>query len=312
MSSKTNKYRLVTRNDFDGLVSSMLLSELRIIDSVELIRTKDIQSGTFVPSSNDILVNLPYNKKAHLVFDYKISEMLRICDKRQNHIIVPGFSSARAIYDHFGGKKAFPYFPEKLLISADDFNYARFSMDEILHPKDWVLLNFLIDHRSKIDLVHSFKTSHEKFFENLKDVCINTPIKDIMNLPYVKERAVVYFSHQENFKEQLKRCTKVINNITITNFLEEDQLYVGNRFMTYAIYPKSTISVSITKSSASGTVTFSCGKSIINRGGSVVNIGDIMRRYNGGGHSDAGAFRVDAAFVNQIEEELIRQLTEDV
>ncbi|OPZ78235.1 MAG: hypothetical protein BWY78_00689 [Alphaproteobacteria bacterium ADurb.Bin438] len=82
--------------------------------------------------------------------------------------------------------------------------------------------------------------------------------------------------------------------------------------MIYAMYPHSDMSITITKNSTKGSVTFSCGKSILNRGTSVVNIGEIMRRYNGGGHADAGAFRVDEDFINQIEEELINQLTEDV
>ena len=309
MSAKTNKYRLVTQADFDGMVCSVLLTELGIIDDTVLVASKDIQNGSFVPGGHDILANLPYHKNAYLVFDHHIGEMLRVGNNCQNLVINPGFSSARVIHSYFNGNKKCPLFPRTLLECADNFAYARFSMDDILHPKDWVLINFLIDHRTRLDKLKEFKMSHEKFFGSLCGVCVNTPISDIMEMSCVRDRANTYFNHQNEFKVQLRRCSMIVENVSVVDYTGEDTVYIGNRFMIYAMFPKTELSVHITKNSDGRTVTFACGKSVLNRG-NPVNIGEIMRKYGGGGHSNAGAFRVDIAFKEQIQQELLEQLIE--
>ena len=43
MSSE--KYRLVTRSDFDGLVCAMLRRELELIDEIKFVHPKDMQDG---------------------------------------------------------------------------------------------------------------------------------------------------------------------------------------------------------------------------------------------------------------------------
>ena len=39
------KYRLVTRSDFDGLVCAVLLRELELIDEIVFVHPKDMQDG---------------------------------------------------------------------------------------------------------------------------------------------------------------------------------------------------------------------------------------------------------------------------
>ena len=39
------KYRLVTRSDFDGLVCAVLLKELDLIDEIKFVHPKDMQDG---------------------------------------------------------------------------------------------------------------------------------------------------------------------------------------------------------------------------------------------------------------------------
>ena len=41
----TGKYRLLTRSDFDGLVSAVLLKEMDLIDAVSFVHPKDMQAG---------------------------------------------------------------------------------------------------------------------------------------------------------------------------------------------------------------------------------------------------------------------------
>ena len=54
------KYRLVTRSDFDGLVCAVLLSELELIDDILFVHPKDMQDGKIEITERDITTNLPY------------------------------------------------------------------------------------------------------------------------------------------------------------------------------------------------------------------------------------------------------------
>ncbi len=56
----TDKYSLVTRSDFDGLVCGALLKSLNMIDEVTFVHPKDMQDGKVDITNRDITTNLPY------------------------------------------------------------------------------------------------------------------------------------------------------------------------------------------------------------------------------------------------------------
>ena len=105
-----SKFRLVTRSDFDGLVCAVLLKHLNMIDEIKFVHPKDMQDGKIAIGPNDITTNLPYVPGAHLVFDHHSSETARSKPgASSNYVIDPNAASAaRVVYDHFGGRKAFP------------------------------------------------------------------------------------------------------------------------------------------------------------------------------------------------------------
>ena len=69
-----NKFRLVTRSDFDGLVCAVLLKHLDLIDDIKFVHPKDMQDGKVDISNRDITTNLPYVPGVHLSFDHHLSE----------------------------------------------------------------------------------------------------------------------------------------------------------------------------------------------------------------------------------------------
>ena len=90
------KYRLVTRSDFDGLVCAVLLKELDLIDEIKFVHPKDMQDGLVKINDRDITTNLPYVEGCHLAFDHHLSETVRV-GKRDNHIIDPDAPSAARV-----------------------------------------------------------------------------------------------------------------------------------------------------------------------------------------------------------------------
>src|SRR5450755_2047466 len=83
---RPQKYRLITRSDFDGLVCAVLLNEMNLIDEIKFVHPKDMQDGKIDVGDRDITTNLPYVPGAYLAFDHHLSETIR--NRQQpNHII---------------------------------------------------------------------------------------------------------------------------------------------------------------------------------------------------------------------------------
>ncbi len=306
-----SKYRLVTRSDFDGLVCAVLFKDMDMIDDIKFVHPKDMQDGAILISDNDITTNLPYVKGVYLAFDHHHSETLRLDEIPDNYIINPDApSAARVVYDHYGGKNKFPSISGDLMEAVDKSDSAQFSEDEILNPKEWVLLNFIMDSRTGLGRFKDFRVSNYQLMMELIDYCCDHKIEDILALPDVKERGDLYLEHKENFKDQVKRCTTVHNNLAVVDLRDEEVIYAGNRFMVYALFPETNISAHVIWGLNKLNTVFAVGKSIIDRS-SNTNIGAFMLEYGGGGHENAGTCQVDNEDADRVKEELIERITAD-
>jgi nanoRNase/pAp phosphatase (c-di-AMP/oligoRNAs hydrolase) len=308
--SAEGKFRLVTRSDFDGLVCAVLLKHLGMIDDIKFVHPKDMQDGKVEISGRDITTNLPYVDGVHLAFDHHLSETMRV-GKRDNHIIdAEAPSAARVAYAYYGGAGAFPEAFDAMMVAVDQADAARFSRAEILHPTGWALLNFIMDARTGLGRFHNFRKSNYQLMMDLIDYCRNHSIDQILELPDVKERIDLYFAHEERFKEQLRRCSRVRKNLVVLDLRNEETIYVGNRFMIYALYPACNISIHVLWGLKQQNTVFAVGKSILNRS-SKTNIGALMLSFDGGGHENAGTCQLPNDKAEQILEELAERINAD-
>lgn len=309
MSNK--KFRLVTRSDFDGLVCAVLLKELNMIDDIKFVHPKDMQDGTIQISDNDITTNLPYVKGVHLAFDHHASEAIRVEDEPDNHIIDPGApSAARVVYEYYGGKGKFANVSDEMMAAVDKGDSAQYSVDEILNPKGWTLLNYLMDARTGLGRFREFRVSNYNLMMQMIDACRDHSADQILALPDVKERVEIYMEHQDKFKDQIKRCTKVHKNLAVLDLRGEKTIYAGNRFMIYALFPKTNISIHVLWGLNKQNTVLATGKSIVNRT-SGTNIGELMLKYGGGGHENAGTCQVANDRADKVQGELIKKITTD-
>jgi len=306
-----SKFRLVTRSDFDGLVCAVLLKHLNMIDEIKFVHPKDMQDGKIEIGPNDITTNLPFVAGAHLVFDHHSSETLRTASGISNYVIDPlAPSAARVVYDYFGGRKAFPIQWDTMMWAVDKADAARFTEEEVLRPKGWVLLNYLMDSRTGLGRFRNFRISNYQLMMDLIEHCRTIGIDQIMQLPDVTERADMYVEHAEKFQEQLKRCSRLHGNLVVLDLRNEEVIYAGNRFMIYALYPQANISIHVLWGLKQQNTVFATGKSIINRSAKT-NIGDLMLRYGGGGHENAGTCQVENDQAERVLKELIQQINAD-
>jgi len=304
------KFRLVTRSDMDGLVCAVIFKQLDMIDEITFVHPKDMQDGKIEITSNDIVTNLPYVAQAHMVFDHHESETVRN-DEADNHIIVADApSAARVVYDYYGGKEKFPNIADDMMQAVDKADAAQFLMDDILHPKGWELLSFLMDSRTGLGRFREFRISNYQLMMELIDYCINHTISEIMLLPDVVERVELFNKYSDQFKHQLQTCSKVYGNLVVLDLREEEIIYPGNRFMIYALYPETNISIHVIWGFQKQNTVFATGKSIVNRS-SQTNIGELMLKHNGGGHSAAGTCQIDNDKAEKVLMEIINVITHD-
>jgi nanoRNase/pAp phosphatase (c-di-AMP/oligoRNAs hydrolase) len=288
----TQKFRLVTRSDFDGLVCAVLLNELNLIDDIKFVHPKDMQDGKVDISNRDITTNLPYVAGAHLAFDHHLSETIRNTSERANHIIDANApSAARVVYDYYGGKSAFPRISDAMMDAVDKSDSAQFSRDEILNPGGWVLLNYLMDARTGLGRFRDFRISNYALMMDLITYCRDHDIDDILTLSDVVERVDLYFEHAEKAKDQILRCATVHKNLVVLDLRNEETIWATNRFMIYALFPQTNISIHVMWGVQKQNTVFATGKSILDRG-SKTNVGELMLEYGGGGHQAAGTCQV--------------------
>ncbi|WP_114417281.1 exopolyphosphatase [Marinospirillum perlucidum] len=307
----SEKYRLVTRSDFDGLVCAALLKHLDLIDDIQFVHPKDMQDGKIEIGAGDITTNLPYVPGCHLAFDHHLSETLRNEDRADNHIIDPDApSAARVVWDYYGGHDAFPARWDDMMEAVDKGDSAQFTEDEVLNPEGWVLLNFIMDARTGLGRFREFRISNYQLMMQLIDYCRNHSIEEILELPDVKERTQLYFEHDSKARQQIQKCAQVHGNLVVLDLREQDTIYATNRFTLYALYPNCNISIHVMWGLKKQNTVFAVGKSILNRS-SNTNVGELCLKYNGGGHLNAGTCQVDNDQAEKVLNELITKINQD-
>lgn len=303
-----DKFRLITRSDFDGLVCAMIFKELDMVDDIKFVHPKDMQDGLIEVSDKDISTNLPYVEGIHLAFDHHLSEMTRVGGPHDNHIIdASAPSAARVVYNYYGGASKLPRITEEIMAAVDKADSAQFTMEDIINPKGWELLSFLMDARTGLGRFRNFRVSNYELMMQLIDYCLEHPIDDILKLPDVKERVDMYFEQQELFRQQLEKVHTIDGDVVILHLKEEDPIYTGNRFLIYAMYPETKISVHVMWGLKKQNTVFTIGKSIVNRS-SDVNIGEICLEYGGGGHMNAGTCQVPNEDADKLLAEIVDKL----
>ncbi|PYI56240.1 exopolyphosphatase [Paenibacillus flagellatus] len=300
--------RLITRSDFDGLVCAMLFKKLGMVDEMKFVHPKDVQDGLIEVSENDILANVPYVPGCGLWFDHHSSELTRNGENieyKGETRIAP--SAARVVYDYYGGRDKFGPELDDIMAGVDKADAAQFSKDDILNPKGWDLLSFIMDARTGLGRYRDYRISNYQLMEDLVDHCMTKTVDDIMELPDVVERVKRYYELDAQYREMLAAHTHTDGNVIVTDLRGVDPIYPGNRFMVYALYPEQNVSIWIVDGKNKQNCVFACGHSIVNRGAKT-DIGSLMLSYGGGGHVAAGTCQVDYEKADDVLAQLVEAI----
>lgn len=303
--------RLLTRSDFDGLICAVLLKEIGVLDGWQFVHPKDVQDGIIEVTENDILANVPYSPGVGLWFDHHSSEEER---HRFNFTFEgaakPAPSCARVIWEYYGGHQKFPARFDEMMAYVDKCDSGQLTGEDIENPQGWVLLSFVMDPRTGLGRYRDYRISNYQLMMELVEWCRSLPVAEILEKPDVQERIKRYFEQDKLFREMIRQNSTVHGNLVVLDLRRQPEIFTGNRFVIYTMYPRCNISMQIIMGKLNQNTVFTVGHSITNRT-SRIDVGRLMLQYGGGGHEKVGTCQVDTDQAEKVQQELIAAILQD-
>jgi len=182
------KYRLVTRNDLDGLICAVLLKEIDLIDDVLFVHPNDMNNDLIQINYNDITSNLPYQEHVHLAFNY-INTVHDFASAETNIIDVNAHSSAHVVYNYFGGVERFNATWEEIVNEVDNHKSDLLSKENLLNTKDNQALSVLFNPKTGLNSFKEFSVSNFLLMANLFDLCKTYHLNDALDADCHSEMA---------------------------------------------------------------------------------------------------------------------------
>ncbi|MDX2129315.1 MAG: exopolyphosphatase [Chloroherpetonaceae bacterium] len=294
----SNQIKVLTRADLDGLVCAVFLKNTENIQEVRFSEPKFVQDGEIEIDSNDILANLPYDKRCGMWFDHHIAN---VKPKEFKGAFKNAPSAARVIYDYY-----LPDFPvlaryEELLHHTDKIDSANLTYAEVIEPSGYLILSMTIDGKYHED---------KPYWLHLIDLMMEKTIDEIMADAEVKKRVDSFKESNLQFMEAVRDNSKVEKNVLITDLRKFDELPNGNRYYLYAFQAATNISLKLTNDrERPGFVSIGVGYNIFNKTANI-NVGELMKKYGGGGHKAVGSTRVKKDDADRVVQEMLKYLVQ--
>lgn len=269
--------RLVTRGDLDGLTAAVLISEMEDVDEILLVHPQDITENKVVIKAGDILANLPYSPAAGMWFDHHAHTLKPEGAFKGAYAVAP--SVARVIYDHYASHKLTRF--AQLVQETDRFDAANLTREDVANPQGVILLGFLIDPRSGMG--GDFRAQFTSLVKRLR----SRSLADILNDTDIRELTRAFRRDAGEFQEFLLAHSEVHDKVVVTDCRGVENIPVGNRFQVYTTFPDCNVSLRIQWGPGKKLVALNIGHSIFDHS-CTVDVGELCRKYGGGGHRGAG------------------------
>jgi hypothetical protein len=296
--------RLVTRGDLDGLTCAVIITSSEEIDEILLVHPQDVTDKRLAITADDILANLPYQSGCGKWFDH---HLLTESNERPPEKFEGRYglspSAARVVYEYYVTRNPRIRNYEPLLAETDRLDSAQLNIDDVLDPKDYILLGYTLDPRTGLG-------AYQDYFLRLVNWVKTRPIEEILALPEVQRRVARIKEQDAEFRQATVANSRLEGNVVFTDFREVSPIPVGNRFIVYTLFPRANISLRVHWGPSREHVAAAVGHSIFNRT-SRTNVGMLMSAYGGGGHKGAGTCLLPAATAEARIAEMIATMRKD-
>jgi hypothetical protein len=296
--------RLVTRGDLDGLACAVIITSCEQIDEIQLVHPQDITDRRLAITKDDILANLPYQSGCGKWFDH---HLLTESNERPPENFEGRYglspSAARVVYEYYAPKHPRISSYERLLSETDRLDSAQLNIDDVLDPKDYILLGYTLDPRTGLG-------AFQDYFLRLVNWLKTRPIEEILTVPEVQKRVAKIKEQDTHFRQVTVANSRLEGNVVFTDFRNVNPIPVGNRFIVYTLFPQANVSLRVHWGPSREHVAAAVGHSIFNRT-SRTNVGMLMSTYGGGGHKGAGTCLLPAKQADAKIAEMIAIMRKD-
>jgi len=293
--------KIVTHNDFDGIVSASLCLWALKIQKVIFAGPLTIAHSQITITEKDVVCDLPYPLQCGLWFDHHEGNLQELTLRKIDAKSIPGRfdlkpSCSRVIYEYFSEREELPSYFLKAVEEADIIDSFSFSSIE-----DWrrETPGRVIDLTLKV----SFQSAEDQasYMRSLVQQLRDRSIEEVSHLDFVQKWL-------KKYREEEGRILRIIQNSS--SFLEQDKLkevvvidltpyqrrphLIKN--LAFLVYPEAlgvleVYNLTDHQGVKSNHLGLSMSLSINgNRQQQSKNIGEIMRTLNiGDGHPGAAA-----------------------
>lgn len=293
--------RLVTRGDLDGLTCAVLITDCEDIQEILLAHPQDISERRLFITSNDIIANLPYQPGCGKWFDHHLlTTALEHPPENFEGRYGLAPSAARVVYEYYVAAHPEIKQHELLLSETDRLDAAQLTLEDVVDPKDYILLGYTLDPRTGLG-------AFQDYFQMLVDAIKSMPIAEILKLPDVQLRIQKIRESDARFREITLAKSRLDGNVVLTDFRDVNPIPVGNRFIVYTLFPQANVSLRVHWGPSREHVACAVGHSIFNRTCRTA-IGELMSYYGGGGHRGAGTCLLPAAEADALIDSIVATL----
>ena len=293
--------KIVTHNDFDGIVSASLCAWVLKIQKVIFVGPLIIARSQITITEKDVVCDLPYPLQCGLWFDHHEGNLQELALRKIDPKSIPGRfdskpSCSRVVHEYFSERVELPFYFLKAVEEADiidSFSYASI--------EDWRTENpgRVVDSTLKV----SFQTAADQasYMRNLVQQLRDRSLEEVSHLTFVQKGLKQYQEEEGRmlriirdssyFIEQDEKKEVVV--VDLTPYQRRPHLIKNLAFLVYpeALGVLEVYNLTDHQGIKSNHLGFSMSLSIKgNRKDQTKNIGEIMRTLNiGDGHPGAAA-----------------------
>ncbi|MFQ6091977.1 MAG: hypothetical protein ACE5OR_04740 [bacterium] len=314
--------KIITHDDFDGLICATICSHVLGIEEVQFVGPRTVTEARITITERDVVCDLPYPLECGMWFDHHEGNLEEVRYRGIDPAAIEGRfepkdSCARVVFEYFTEKGPLPARFAPMVDEADmidSFNYT--SID------DWrrETPGKIIDSALKLQRI----TVHQRwdFLRHLISLLKEHPIDVVAARREVRERYVQFQQEEEAMLEQIRRDITFLSEDTDHRLVILDLTHHKRqpkvlKNLAYLLYPEAEGIIEVKNmfrhdrktNDLSFSVSLSLNLKSIEHN---KDVGDIMRRLNiGSGHKGAGAGTVRCSSKNEMlrkKKEILRQI----
>jgi oligoribonuclease NrnB/cAMP/cGMP phosphodiesterase (DHH superfamily) len=294
--------RIFTHNDFDGIVSAAVCSQVLNIDYIVFTGPRAVSEARVSITTEDVVCDLPYPLECGMWFDHHEGNLEELVARHIDPTTVAGRfeprdSCARVVYEYFRNENLPGHFAEMVDEAdiIDSFNYR--SIAEWRTPTPGKIID------NAVKLQCEDQEAKRQFMRSLIGLLKERPIADVSAAPSIQKRYKTFLEEEKQMVERVRQDLYYLDQDVDKKVMIVDLTHHKRRpnvlkHLAYLLHPESLAVLEVrqvfNKEIRTNDLAFSMSLSLnLNGIKHGKDLGDLMRQLNiGSGHPGAAAGQV--------------------